>query len=32
MKAQYIRVMDAIHNACLFVAGACLVVITLIIP
>ena len=27
MKAQYIRAMDAIHNACLFVAGACLVII-----
>src|SRR5215217_9474174 len=32
MKAQYIRMMDAIHGACLFVAGACLVVITLIVP
>ena len=32
MKAQYIRLMDAIHAACLFIAGACLVVITLIIP
>ena len=32
MKAQYIRAMDAIHRACLFVGGACLVVITLIIP
>src|SRR5437868_981706 len=32
MKAQYIRMMDAIHNACLFVAGACLVIITVIIP
>ena len=32
MKAQYIRAMDAIHQACLFVAGACLVIITLIIP
>ena len=32
MKAQYIRTMDALHRACLFVAGACLVVITLIIP
>ena len=32
MKAQYIRAMDAIHRACLFVAGSCLVVITLIIP
>src|SRR5215475_12259023 len=26
------RAMDAIHQACLFVAGACLVVITIIIP
>ncbi len=32
MKAQYIRAMDAIHNACLFVAGACLVIITVIVP
>ncbi len=32
MKALYFRLMDALHNACLFVAGACLVVITLIIP
>jgi TRAP-type C4-dicarboxylate transport system permease small subunit len=32
MKAQYIRAMDAIHGACLFVAGACLVIITLIVP
>src|SRR4051794_26181538 len=32
MKAQYIRAMDVIHRGCLFVAGACLVVITLIIP
>jgi TRAP-type C4-dicarboxylate transport system permease small subunit len=32
MKAQYIRAMDAIHRACLFVAGCCLVVIVLIIP
>ena len=32
MKARYIRLMDAVHNACLFVAGACLVVITLIVP
>jgi TRAP-type C4-dicarboxylate transport system permease small subunit len=32
MKAQYIRAMDAIHKACLFLAGACLVTITLIIP
>jgi TRAP-type C4-dicarboxylate transport system permease small subunit len=32
MKAQYIRAMDAIHSACLFVAGACLVIITIIVP
>src|SRR6266536_4598899 len=32
MKAQYIRAMDAIHDACLFVAGACLVIITIIVP
>jgi len=32
MKAQYFRAMDAIHQACLFAAGCCLVVIVLIIP
>ena len=32
MKAQYIRAMDAMHHACMFVAGTCLVIITLIIP
>ncbi len=32
MKAQYIRAMDALHRACVFVAGTCLVIITLIIP
>lgn len=32
MQAAYIRAMDAIHNACLFVAGVCLVVIVLIVP
>jgi TRAP-type C4-dicarboxylate transport system permease small subunit len=32
VKAHYIRVMNALHSACLFVAGACLVVITLIVP
>src|ERR1051325_54125 len=32
MKAQYIRAMDEIHRACLFVAGACLVTIVVIIP
>jgi TRAP-type C4-dicarboxylate transport system permease small subunit len=30
--AQYIRLMDAIHSACLVIAGVCIVVITLIIP
>ena len=32
MKTQYIRAMDAIHNACLFIAGVCLVVIVIIVP
>jgi TRAP-type C4-dicarboxylate transport system permease small subunit len=32
MKAQYIRAMDAIHTACLFVAGTSLIVITIVIP
>src|SRR6201988_769472 len=32
MKAQYIRAMDAIHQACLFVAGSCLVIITILVP
>ncbi|MBL8672043.1 MAG: TRAP transporter small permease [Alphaproteobacteria bacterium] len=32
MKARYIRAMDHVHRACLFVAGLCLVVITVIIP
>src|SRR5262245_36137853 len=32
MKASYIRAMDGVHNACLFAAGLCLVIITLIIP
>jgi TRAP-type C4-dicarboxylate transport system permease small subunit len=32
MKAHYVRAMDAINRACLFIAGCCLVVITLIIP
>ena len=32
MKAQYFRLMDALHRACLLAAGVCLVVITLIIP
>ena len=32
MRAQYFQAMDVIHTGCLFVAGACLVIITLIIP
>ncbi|MEA2966588.1 MAG: hypothetical protein QOI46_6686, partial [Alphaproteobacteria bacterium] len=32
MKQAYFRAMDAINGACLFIAGACLVVITLIVP
>jgi TRAP-type C4-dicarboxylate transport system permease small subunit len=32
VKAQYIRLMDALHTTCLFVAGSCLVVITVIVP
>src|SRR5262245_46864360 len=32
MKAGYIRAMDALHRACLFAAGLCRVVITVIIP
>ena len=32
MKTQYIRAMDAVYSACLFVAGACLVAITVIVP
>jgi TRAP-type C4-dicarboxylate transport system permease small subunit len=32
MKQQYFRAMDAVHSACLFVAGTCLVVITVIVP
>ena len=32
MKQVYFRAMDAINGACLFVAGACLVIITLIVP
>jgi TRAP-type C4-dicarboxylate transport system permease small subunit len=32
MKAQYIKAMDAMHKACLVLAGCCLVIITLIIP
>jgi len=32
MKARYLQAMDAVHRACLFVAGACLVIITIVIP
>ena len=32
MKAHYIRGMDALHRACVVVAGASLVIITIIIP
>src|SRR6187431_1057874 len=32
MTQVYVRAMDALHQACLFIAGACLVIITLIIP
>jgi TRAP-type C4-dicarboxylate transport system permease small subunit len=32
MKAQYFRLMDAVHRACLIVAGTCLVIITVTIP
>src|SRR5919108_1732492 len=32
MKRHYIRAMDALHGVCLFVAGTCLVVITIIVP
>jgi TRAP-type C4-dicarboxylate transport system permease small subunit len=32
MLAHYVRLMDALNKACVFVAGVCLVVITVIIP
>src|SRR5688572_33263469 len=32
MLAAYIRAMDAVQRGCMIVAGACLVIITLIIP
>src|SRR5262245_41459651 len=32
MKTQYIRAMDALHQVCLFAAGTCLVIITLVVP
>jgi TRAP-type C4-dicarboxylate transport system permease small subunit len=30
--AQYFRLMDYLHQVCLFLSGACLVIITLIVP
>ena len=32
MKSHYIGAMNALHRACLIIAGTCLVVITIIIP
>jgi TRAP-type C4-dicarboxylate transport system permease small subunit len=32
MQAQYVRAMDALHRACVALAGVCLIVITIIIP
>ncbi len=32
MRAQYFRLMDHIHQACVFLSGACLVIITLVVP
>ncbi|HVY00453.1 MAG TPA: TRAP transporter small permease [Pseudorhodoplanes sp.] len=32
MKAQYIRLMDLVHQACVFISGACLAIIVLIVP
>jgi TRAP-type C4-dicarboxylate transport system permease small subunit len=32
MKARYIQLMDLLHRFCMVIAGACLVIITLIIP
>jgi TRAP-type C4-dicarboxylate transport system permease small subunit len=32
MQASYVAAMEALHRICMFVAGVCLVVITLIIP
>jgi TRAP-type C4-dicarboxylate transport system permease small subunit len=32
MLAAYVRAMDVLHRICMIIAGACLVVITLIIP
>jgi TRAP-type C4-dicarboxylate transport system permease small subunit len=32
MKERYIRAMEALHRLCMVIAGACLVIITIIIP
>jgi TRAP-type C4-dicarboxylate transport system permease small subunit len=32
VRAHYTRLMDALHRVCMAIAGACLIVITLIIP
>src|SRR5262245_29128286 len=32
MKTHYTKAMDALHRTCLFAAGTCLVVITLVVP
>ena len=32
MLARYVQLMDALNRACVFIAGVCLVVITIIIP
>ena len=32
MREHYVRLMDALNGACVFAAGVCLVVITIIIP
>jgi TRAP-type C4-dicarboxylate transport system permease small subunit len=32
MKAQYSRLMDVLHRACMIICGLCLILITLIIP
>jgi TRAP-type C4-dicarboxylate transport system permease small subunit len=32
LRARYFRAMDELHRACVFTAGACLVIITMIVP
>ena len=32
MQASYVGAMDVLHRLCMFIAGVCLVVITIIIP